>query len=62
MMASSTELRIFQKDKLYDLLVIEKRNPGLKIKGLAGQIRKAKSVMEQEDIAHIEKLVAQEED
>jgi len=62
MMASSAELRIFQKDKLFDLLVIEKMNPGLKIKGLGSQIRKAKSVMEQEDIAHVEKLVAQEED
>ena len=60
-MASTTELRVFQKDKLFDLLIIEKENAGIVVKGLARHILKAKSVMEQEDIAHVEKLVAQEE-
>jgi len=61
-MPNILEMRVIQKERLFDLLILEKANTGITIKGLALQISKAKAVMEQEDIAFVEKLVAQEND
>ena len=58
-MGTSLELRTSQKDKLFDLLVIKMENEkaGIEVKGLKSVITKAKALMEQEDIAFVEKMV-----
>ena len=47
----------YQRDKLYDLLVLKQKNKSITVEGLEEQIAKAKSVMTQEDIAYITALV-----
>jgi len=59
-MPNILEMRVMQKERLYDLLMLEKENAGTTVKGLTQQIRKAKVGMEKEDIAFVEKLVAEE--
>jgi len=58
-MASNSEMRVAQKDKLYDLLKIKADNKDIEIKGLKEAIVKAKSVMEAEDVAYVEKMIAE---
>ena len=60
--ANELEIREKQKDKLFDFLVLLKLNEGNKIKGLNRMISKAKALMSKEDIADVEKLVAELED
>ena len=59
-MPSTLEIQTIQKERLYDLLILEKTNPDIKIKGLSMQISKAKAVMTKEDIAYITELVDEE--
>jgi len=61
-MANELEIREKQKDKLFDFLVLLKLNEGSKIRGLNRMISKAKALMCKEDIADVEKLVAELED
>jgi len=61
-MAIELEIREKQKDKLFDFLVLLKLNEGSKIRGLNRMISKAKALMSKEDIADVEKLVAELED
>ena len=58
-MPSSLELRSIQKEKLFDLLQLQKLNKSINIVGLEEQILRAKAPMEAEDISHIEKQIAQ---
>ena len=57
-MASNTEIRADQKDRLFDLLKMKKDNPGIVIVGLEENILKAMAVMEKEDVAWVEKMIA----
>jgi len=56
-MASQTEIQVVQKERLYDLLLLEKKNSGKEVLGLNQLINRAKAGMSKEDIAYIEKLV-----
>ena len=56
-MASSTELRSFQKQHLMALLKIKRANLGKTVDGLDEALELAVGVMEQEDVAYIEKLI-----
>lgn len=58
MMASSMEIQKELKDKLFDLLSIKKANPGVVVNELDGKIVKCMALMEQEDIAHVEKMIS----
>ena len=55
-----SEMQVLQKQNLYKLMVIEKRNAGTKIHGLGGLIRETKSGMSKEDIAYVKELVDEE--
>jgi ABC-type transporter Mla MlaB component len=63
-MASGIEIQIAQRDKLYDLLALkkvmqnEKDSAGYKL--LLEQIRKTKAVMQAEDVAYVEKMLAED--
>ena len=56
-MASSTEIQINQREKLFDFLELEKMNEGITIVGLKQKIIKLKATMAQEDISHVEKMI-----
>ena len=60
-MASNTEIRVQQKGTLYELLIIKAINKkaGNKVEGLDNLIRKTIATMEQEDVAWVEKQVAE---
>jgi len=62
-MATGIEIRTAQKTALYDLLTlkaeIEKENNGVLHKGLAKLINKTKATMEAEDVAYVEKMIAE---
>ena len=60
-MVSNTEIRVQQKGTLYELLIIKAINKkaGNKVEGLDNLIRKTIATMEQEDVAWVEKQVAQ---
>lgn len=57
-MASSLEMRTSQKDRLFDLLKVKKDNPNISIIGLEESILRTMAVMEKEDVAWVEKMVA----
>ena len=59
-MPNILEMQIIQKERLFDLLLLEKLNNGIEVKGLSQQIRKAKSGMSKEEIVYVEKLVNEE--
>jgi hypothetical protein len=63
MMPTNMEMRIMQKNTLHDLLVLkmemERENSGANLKGLIRLINKNKTLMEQEDVALVEKMVAE---
>ena len=56
-MASMIEIRERQKYHLMSLLRIKKANSPNEVKGLSDELLSAVGVMEQEDVAYIEKLV-----
>ena len=55
-MPSVIEINILQKERLFDLLLLEKLNEG-KVKGLSRQILKAKASMNKEDVAYVISMV-----
>jgi len=62
-MASSIEIRTTQKDKLFDLLklkkVLLKDNATINLDALNDLIVKTKAIMEAEDVAYVEKMIAE---
>lgn len=58
-MANLVELEQFYRDRLFELLMLEKDNQGMVIKGLTRAIAKAKAPMSAESISWVEKLVTQ---
>ena len=61
-MSTILEIQVMQKERLFDLLLFQKANENVKLKGLSRMISRAKSGMSKEDIAYVEKLVAEEDD
>jgi len=59
---SALEMQVIQKERLFDLLMLQKTNPDREINGLKLMIKKAKAGMSKEDVAYVEKLVAEEDD
>ena len=57
-MATSIDLRTWQKRELFRLLKLQHRNKHLEIIGLADDIAEARAVMSREDIADVEKEIA----
>ena len=56
-MANMIEIRERQKYHLLSLLKIKKANSPNEVKGLSDELLNAVGVMEQEDVAYVEKLV-----
>jgi len=56
---TTDEMRERQKKLLFSLLLIEKSNPDLKIKNLRLQLAEARVGMNKEDIADVEKEIAE---
>jgi hypothetical protein len=56
-MATNNELKAAQKHHLKSLLNIKKINEGKEVPGLQFEIENAIAVMEQEDVAWVEKIV-----
>ena len=56
-MAADLEIRERQKAHLHTLLQLQKMNSDIKIKGIARFINEAKTRMNQEDIAFVEKMI-----
>jgi len=56
-MATNNEIRVYQKDTLFKLLVLKKEEG--ETKGLNKLIIQTKAVMEAEDVAYVEKMVAE---
>ena len=56
-MASAQEMRITQKQHLISLLKIKRANAGRTIDGLDEELENVVGVMEQEDVAYVEKLL-----
>ena len=54
-MATNIELQTFQRDRLFDLLMLER--DGVTAPRLKEQITKAKAVMPEEDVAYVEKQI-----
>ncbi|MCL2199010.1 MAG: hypothetical protein FWB80_08820 [Defluviitaleaceae bacterium] len=61
-MANILEIQVTQKQTLFDLLLLEKKNAkaGNTVLGLGQLIRKAKAGMTKEDIAYVKELVDEE--
>ena len=57
MSPTNLELQAVQREKLYDLLMLEKLNPGVTVVGLREQINKAIAIMPEEDVAYVEKII-----
>ena len=58
-MATNLEIRVGQRDKLYVLLKLKADNSGVKINGLEEAINASEAVMDQEDVAWVEKKISQ---
>ena len=56
-MAISIEIRERHKHHLNVLLNLKKANDGTTVRGLQQEIKDAVAVMEQEDVAYVEKIV-----
>jgi len=56
-MANQLEIEQVQKERLFDLLMLQKDNPGLEINGLKRLLTRAKAPMTAENISLVEKLV-----
>ena len=61
-MPSLLEIQVMQRERLFDLLLLEKLNAGTTVKGLSRQISKAKSGMNKEDIAYVMSLIEEDND
>jgi hypothetical protein len=60
-MATSIEVQVEQKRRLYQLLKLKKDNEGYEVKGLNELINATKAEMQQEDVAWVEKMISSEE-
>jgi len=60
-MATNTEIKIVQKTALFDLLKLKRdsEKSGIKFEALDELIIKTEAVMEEEDVAYVEKKIAQ---
>ena len=58
-MATNREILVEQRRRLFALLRIRKANPGMEIKELNNQINAVIAEMEQEDVAWVEKKIAE---
>ncbi|MDR2531597.1 MAG: hypothetical protein LBC82_02005 [Oscillospiraceae bacterium] len=60
-MPSNLETRVMQKTNLFDLLILKKDNEkkGIHVDGLDKLIVKTEAIMEAEDVAYVEKKIAQ---
>ena len=58
-MPNSKELDRELVERLFDLMVLKALNTGTKVKGLESAIIRAKAPMSEEQIAWVEKLVAE---
>ena len=56
-MANALEIRVNQKNHLSSLLRIKKANSHLKLEVIDEEIKTAVVVMEQEDVAYVEKII-----
>jgi DNA-binding protein len=56
-MAISIEIKERQKHHLNSLLTVKRENEGVVVKALQKEINDAVAVMEQEDVAWVEKIV-----
>jgi len=59
MAQTSLEVRIAQKNKLYTLYRLKKRNEGIVVKGLDSDINETEAVMEQEDVALVKEKITE---
>ncbi|MCL2198960.1 MAG: hypothetical protein FWB80_08570 [Defluviitaleaceae bacterium] len=57
MAQSNMDLRVAQKNKLFTLYRLKKRNAGTKIIGLDDDIIETEAVMEQEDVALVKEKI-----
>ena len=59
-MATNTEIQVEQRTRLYILLKLKKENEeaGVKVIGLDAQINMTMAVMNETDVAYVEKMVA----
>jgi hypothetical protein len=58
-MPSAPELKKLTKDELFDLKKLERDNAGYDVKGLKDLIIKKEAGMDEEDVAYVEKKIAQ---
>ena len=58
-MATSLEIQVEQKKRLFQLLSLKKINANIVVKGLDELIIATKAEMQQEDVAWVEKMVAE---
>ena len=58
-MVTSLEIRIMQRDKLYDLLTLREHNNGNNVNRLDELINATEAMMDEEDVAWVEKKIAQ---
>ena len=59
-MATNAEIQVEQRTRLYILLKLKKENEeaGIKVIGLDSQINMTMAVMNEADVAYVEKMVA----
>jgi len=58
-MATNLEVQVEQKRRLYMLLTLKRENEGIRIKKIDDFIKATKAEMQQEDVAWVEKIVAE---
>ena len=58
-MATNLEVQVEQRRRLYQLLKLKKDNQGIMIDGLDEFIKQTRAEMQQEDVAWVEKMVAE---
>ena len=58
-MATSLEIQVEQKKRLFQLLSLKKINANIVVKGLDELIIATKAEMQQEDVAWVEKMVSE---
>ena len=59
-MANEKELRAEHRNRLYQLLKIQKLNPHQKINGLSDMIENTLAVIDPEDAIHVKKILTDE--
>jgi len=58
-MATNLEMQTWQRDKLYTLLKLKALNKGYEIIGLNDMIEHVETIMQEEDVAWVEKKISQ---